>query len=206
MILECLPNGLFESNSYVLGNKNEGIILDAGVRSEDILEVVNKHNLTIKYIILTHAHIDHICEFEKLRDATKAEVILHEADVDALSNPFLNGSLLIGAQDSFSMPDRTVKDGDVLILGEIKLEIIHTPGHTPGCICVKVGDIVFTGDTLFKLSVGRTDLANGNPEQIIPSIKSRLMVLPDETIIYPGHYDSTTIGYERKYNSFIKNA
>lgn len=197
MILECLPNGMFESNCYVLGVNGEGAIIDAGVDVTQVRKIVDDNKLKVKYIILTHGHIDHICELDELRSAVGGSVAIHEDETEFLTNPVFNCSFVFGSNRIFKPADITLKDGDVLTLGDTKLEIIHTPGHSPGGMCIKVGGIVFTGDTLFRHSIGRTDLPGGNKHNIITSIKNKLFVLPDETLVYPGHNDASTIGLEK---------
>ena len=204
MILECLPIGMFSSNCYIIGENGEGVIIDAGGNSEEIYKAVEKHDLKAKYIILTHGHVDHICSASKLREKTGAKVLIHEADGGALTDADQNGSYLLGREYTFEKADELLKDGDIIEVGGLKLEIIHTPGHTLGCICIKVGDSLFTGDTLFRMSIGRTDFEGGSYEQIISSINKKLMKLGDETAVYPGHGTPSTIGFERKNNPFLK--
>ena len=203
MILKRLPTGMYASNCYILGNDGEGVIIDPGADSMEIIKAVGDTGLKIKYIILTHAHIDHICAMDKIRDNTGAEVLVHELDAKALTDPRYNGSALFGLSYTFKEADRTLRDGDVIVAGNINLEIIHTPGHTPGCICIRTGKNLFTGDTLFRMSIGRTDLGNGDYEQIMDSIKNKLMKLDEDTTVYPGHGTATTIGYEKANNPFI---
>jgi glyoxylase-like metal-dependent hydrolase (beta-lactamase superfamily II) len=203
MIFEILPTGLFSSNCYILGDNGEGVVIDPGVEAGEILGAAEKNSLKVKYIILTHTHIDHICYMDELRDLTGAKVAVHKADSDTFSNPVLNGSVLMGQNISFKDADIFLKEGDVLEVGSLKLNIIHTPGHTPGGICIKVDNNIFTGDTLFRLSIGRTDLGRGSYEELINSIKSRLMILDDNVKVYPGHNEPTTIGFERKNNPFL---
>jgi hydroxyacylglutathione hydrolase len=205
MILECLPTGMLNSNCYILGDAGEGAIVDAGVNEREIVDLVNKTGLKINYIILTHPHLDHIYFLDKIKSKTGAKVLIHKADAAALTDSNLNGSRLFGVDYAFEKADVLLKDGDVVNLGGLKLEIIHTPGHTPGGICIKAGNCIFTGDTLFKMSIGRTDLGNGNYEDIINSIREKLMKLDDDTIVYPGHGEATTIGCEKRHNPFINS-
>jgi glyoxylase-like metal-dependent hydrolase (beta-lactamase superfamily II) len=158
---------------------------------------------SIEFLIITHAHIDHICEVDNIKKMTNAKVVIHSKDAGALGNSSVNGSALFGRMRTFGGADLLVDDGDYLDAGGIRFEIIHTPGHTPGGICIKAGNSVFTGDTLFKGSIGRTDLANGNYEDIISSIKNKLLVLDNTTEILPGHGESTSVGYERVNNPFL---
>ena len=153
--------------------------------------------------MLTHAHIDHICKMEEVSKETGALVAVHHLDANALTDPKYNGSTLFGLNYTFSNADILLKDGDILETGGLKYEIIHTPGHSPGGICIKVGKSIFTGDTLFRNSIGRTDLGNGDQDELINSIKNKLMIFSDEVEIYPGHGASSTIGYEREHNPFL---
>lgn len=203
MEIKCLPYGMFGSNSYIVSSNGECAVIDAGVGSGDIIDTAG--NNKIKYILLTHGHIDHICCADELREKTGARVLIHEADVEALVNPMKNGSAIFGASKGYKAADGCLSDGESIEIGGLELQIIHTPGHCPGCICIKAEHHIFTGDTLFKLSIGRTDLEGGNYSEIIDSIKTKLMILDDETVVHPGHGDSSTIGYERRFNPFIKN-
>lgn len=203
MILKRLPTGMFSSNCYIVGDKGEGIVIDPGVCSSELFEAVDKVSLKIKYILITHAHIDHICSVDEIRKAMGATVAIHEADASLMGNSILNGSKMFTTAATFKDADLKLKDGDILEAGGLKFEIIHTPGHSPGGICIKVGNNIFTGDTLFKMSVGRTDLGNGEHGTLINSIKEKLMTLDDETVVYPGHGTSSTIGYERRNNPFL---
>lgn len=203
MFMKCIPTGMFGSNCYIIADKSEGIIIDPGVSSEDISEVATNAGLRISYIILTHTHIDHICNMDAVRDQTGGKVLVHEADAAALSDHWFNGSALFGKPVTFRKPDAFVKDGDILTIGDMKIEIIHTPGHTPGGICIKAENSIFSGDTLFRRSIGRTDLGNGDYNQIISSIKNKLLTLDTSTKVYPGHGEATTIGYEREHNPFL---
>lgn len=203
MIIKRLATGMLSSNCYILGEDGEGVIIDPGADAGEIAAVVEAEHLKIKYIILTHAHIDHIISLDTLRKSLDAMVAVHEKEAGALGDTFLNGSQLFGLKRTFGEADRLLKDGDVLQAGGLSLEILHTPGHTSGGICIKAGDNVFTGDTLFYMSIGRADLGDGDQEQLLDSIKNKLMTLPDHTVVYPGHGTKSTIGYERANNPFI---
>lgn len=202
MIIKCLPIGMFGSNCYILGEDGEGIVIDAGVESMYVLKAIEESNLKIKYIVLTHGHIDHICHVDDLREKTGAKVMINKLDAACLTDFYLNGSALFADAEVFKAADGYVEDGDILEAGNLKFQIIHTPGHNPGCICIKTYDSVFTGDTLFKRAVGRTDLPGGDFKSLADSIKNKLFRLPDETKVYPGHGDSTTIGLEKRSLGF----
>lgn len=205
MILNCLPDGMFDSNCYILGKNGEGVIIDAGVDAEQVFKAVEKMGLKIKYIILTHGHIDHICSVDELREKLNAKVMIHESDANALLEPVLNGSAIFHHKKlAFKSADVLLKDTDLLEVGGLKLEIIHTPGHSPGCICIKVDKFLFTGDTLFKGAIGRTDFENASTKDIINSIKNKLITLGNDMVIYPGHGEPSTIGLEKAHNPFVR--
>lgn len=199
MFFKRFMAGMLSANCYILGEGGEAAVIDPGVAAEDIEEVLSAQRLSLKYIILTHAHIDHICCMEQLRSICGGKVVVHDNDAPLLGNPMLNGTLLFGLNTVFSEADICVKDGDTLEIGGLKLEILHTPGHTSGSMCIMVGDELFTGDTLFKLGVGRTDLATGDHDLLVKSL-NRLMKLDDKIKVYPGHGSATDIGYERNNN------
>jgi len=203
VILKKLSTGLLASNCYIIGENNKGVIIDPGAAKEDILQAVRESGLEIQHIILTHAHVDHMFSLDEIREELKAEVLVHKDDAEYFGNPWYNASSLFGLNKVFNPTDILLEDGQVLNVGGLNLEIIHTPGHTPGGICIKVGNLIFTGDTLFRMSVGRTDLGNGNYDQLMDSLKNKLMVLDENTIVYPGHGTQTTIGYEKDNNPFI---
>jgi len=194
---------MFASNCYIIGDNGEGVLIDCGVDSAEILDRVEKSGLRIKYIIITHAHVDHMCSLDEIRGKLGADVVVHESDAPAFADPRLNVSYFTGNAKVFRDAELLVKDGDVLYAGGMELEIIHTPGHTPGGICIKTGNRIFTGDTLFKMSVGRTDLGRGSMDDLLDSIRNKLLVLPGQTEVYPGHGESTTIEFEKRSNPFI---
>jgi len=194
---------MLSSNCYIIGDSGEGVIIDPGADSSEILKAVEEMGLKIKYIILTHAHLDHICSMDEVREKTGAKVMVHRDDAEALTNSKFNGSMLFGLNKTFKPADILLNDGDIVNIGQLKLEIIHTPGHTPGGICIKTENYVFTGDTLFRMSVGRTDLGNGDYDDLMNSLNQKLMKLDGETVVYPGHGTSSTIEYEKMNNPFI---
>ena len=202
MIIECLPIGLLGSNCYIVGHNNEGVIIDPGVETDSVMNLVEERGLKIKYIVLTHGHIDHICYVDELRKRTGAKVIIHESDADKLLNPIQNCSLFIlGYGKTFNAADVLVKDGDRFDAGGLDFEVIHTPGHTSGGICIKLQDNIFTGDTLFRMGRGRTDLGDGSEDALMTSI-ARLLKYDDSVTAYPGHNGKTTIGYEKISNLY----
>lgn len=203
MIYKRLATGMYFSNCYILGDRGEGVIIDPGVDSKEIWKNVTQLGLSIKYIILTHSHIDHICHVEEIKTLTNAKVAVHHLDAKGLMDARYNGSALFGLSQTYSEADMLLKDEDALEAGGVQYEILHTPGHTPGGICIKAENKVFTGDTLFRNSIGRSDLGYGDEGELKHSIKTKLLALPDETEVYPGHGTFSTIGYERENNPFL---
>lgn len=199
MFLKRITTGMLSSNCYIIGDAGKAAVIDPGVEHEEIAEVLDTQKLTLEYIILTHAHIDHILHMEELLAARGGKVVIHDEDALLLGNPMLNGSVLFGLKKTFREADLRVKDGDSLELGGIRLEILHTPGHTPGSMCVKAEGCIFTGDTLFRLGVGRTDLGAGDQTRLMNSLK-KLMKLDSGLKVYPGHGSATDIGYEKDNN------
>jgi hydroxyacylglutathione hydrolase len=202
MFYKRFMTGLLSSNCYILGEGGEAAVIDPGAKEEDIKQVLAAQQLSLKYIILTHAHIDHICRMEQLHNSCGGKVVVHKDDAPLLGNPLLNAAFLFGLDTVFNEADICVKDGDILEIGGLKLEILHTPGHTPGSMCIRAGDELFTGDTLFRLGVGRTDLGAGDHDLLMKSLK-KLMTLNDSIKVYPGHGSATDIGYERSNNMYM---
>lgn len=203
MIYKRLSTGMLGSNCYIIGNNGVGVIIDPGADTAEIMTAVKETGLKIEYILLTHAHIDHICSMDSVREKTGAKVAVHRLDAGALADAWKNVSKLMGLNVTFKDADLILEDGSRISIGGLELEIIHTPGHTPGCICIKAGNTIFTGDTLFRMSVGRTDFTNGSQEDLVDSIKNKLFTLDEEMTVYPGHGTSSTIGYEKKHNPYV---
>jgi len=206
MIIKKLIVGELLVNCYILISKKnrKAIIIDPGDEAEKILKVINKERLKVIYVINTHAHIDHTGGNDIIREETGASLLIHFLEDNSLRNPFLNLSIMMSNKGKkFLPPTRTLEDGDKIEVEEILLRVLHTPGHTPGSICLYNGKEVFTGDTLFAGSVGRVDLPMGNRKELELSIRKKLLTLPDEIKVYPGHGPETTIGEERRNNLFI---
>jgi len=202
VIIKKLVVGPFASNCYIVGSEltKEGMIIDPGDEAGQILKSVRDGQLDIKFIVLTHGHIDHVGAVKEVKQATGAEVCVHTDDAKSISEQEgrLISMLVSGlSYPAPSSPDRLLKDGDSIDLGNLHFLVLHTPGHTPGGICLLGNGVLFTGDTLFNYGVGRTDLPGGSYSQLMNSLHTKLMVLPDETIVYPGHGPETTIGAER---------
>ncbi|MCF6093559.1 MBL fold metallo-hydrolase [Microaerobacter geothermalis] len=205
MKIEILELGPLQTNAYLITNEQkEGIVIDPGMNPGLLLNKIK--DLKIQGILLTHAHFDHMGGVDQVRKATGAPVYIHQNEADWLTDPNKNGS----ARWSMVTPPLTTAPADVLLseegpltIGSFNVEWLFTPGHSPGGISLLFGEHVFTGDALFAQSIGRTDLEGGNYELLISSIQDKLMVLPDETKVYPGHGPATTIGVEKDINPFI---
>jgi hydroxyacylglutathione hydrolase len=203
MILKILEVSMFGTNCYLVGCPvtKEGVVIDPGAEGKRILNEIQALGLNIKYIINTHGHVDHIGANSRLKEALGAPVLLHQDDFELYRNPGFGLGLVVGKQPQ---PDRFIQEGDRISFGQLEFEVLETPGHTKGGISLCLPDAVFTGDTLFAGSIGRTDLAGGSYKEIIRSIKERLVTLPPETLVYPGHGPGSTIGEEARYNPFIR--
>jgi len=202
MILKTIVVGPNQTNCYILGSKaaNEAVIIDPGADADLIKNALSETGLTAKYIINTHGHADHIGSNKDF----KVPVLIHKADSAFLKSPYKNLSVFFGHWITSPAAKHFLEDGEKINVGDLVLEIMHTPGHTPGGISIKietpqwgVSTIIFTGDTLFKDGVGRTDFPGSSEKDLLNSIRSKLMVLDDSFVIYPGHGPASTIGKER---------
>ncbi|HRY12191.1 MAG TPA: MBL fold metallo-hydrolase [Syntrophomonadaceae bacterium] len=206
MILMGLEISSMGVNCYIVGceETREVAVIDPGGNARAILNMLKENDLKAVYIINTHGHIDHIGANKGVKDATGAQILIHEADAKMLVNSASNLSFLMGSGVTSPAADRLLKDGDKIKIGNtVELDVIHTPGHSPGGVCLKTDDIIFVGDTLFQGSIGRTDFPGGSYNQLIQNIKNKLLCYDDDVIAYPGHGPATTIGFERKHNPFL---
>jgi glyoxylase-like metal-dependent hydrolase (beta-lactamase superfamily II) len=194
---------------YLVGDEDSGeaLVIDPAADTEGIIKLAKSHNVQIKAIVNTHGHVDHISGNADMKKMTGAPIIIHEDDADMLIHTPRELLQMFAAKPS-PPADRTVLDGEVIQIGEIKLQVIHTPGHSPGSMVLFMDGYAFTGDTVFVEAVGRTDLPGGSGEVMFDSIKRRLFPLPDQTVVFPGHNygrsASSTIGHEKKYNPFLR--
>jgi glyoxylase-like metal-dependent hydrolase (beta-lactamase superfamily II) len=197
---------MMAANCYILGDENskKAVIIDPGGNSEDILSIVSKEKFTVDLIMLTHGHADHIAGLEEVRLSTGARVAIHEKDAPMLLFPEQNLSAFMGTSLSFSPAEIKLKGNEKLTVGDLTLDVIHTPGHTPGSISIKVDNIIFTGDTLFAGSIGRSDFPGSSFKQLISSIKDKLLVQDESSVIYPGHGIKSTIKQEKATNPFLR--
>ena len=205
MIIKRLELGPFASNCYVVGAESgsEGIVIDPGAEADRILATADDLGLNIKIIVLTHGHMDHIGALAEVKNATDADIAIHAEDARSLQTRSPFGSMFGGSSQAPPSPDRLLKGGDTVSVGDLRLLVLHTPGHSPGGICLLGEGVVFSGDTLFNLGIGRTDMPGGGYNQLMDSIHTKLMVLPDDTTVYPGHGPETTIAKERQWNPWL---
>ncbi|MBU1206887.1 MAG: MBL fold metallo-hydrolase [Proteobacteria bacterium] len=209
MFLKQLEVGRLAVFAYLLGSDAgaEGLVIDPADDIDEILAIADQQKITIRYILNTHAHVDHIMGNEEIKKKTGAKIIIHEEDAPLLTRIPLSMLSMFGGNPS-PPADLTVKEGDLIRVGDLTLKVLHTPGHSPGGMCLQGDQAVFTGDTLFVGGVGRTDLPGGSWPLMLQSIKTKLLTLPDETIVYPGHNygpaPTSTIKNERLHNPYIK--
>jgi hydroxyacylglutathione hydrolase len=207
MKIKIYSTGPFETNSYLVYNENtsEGLLIDAPYELHDIImEDIKKINLKIPYIINTHGHLDHVNDNEVLKKSLNAKLLIHKDD-EYLINPDEQIKASLPYPLNPSIADEYLNDNDILEIAGMEFIILHTPGHSPGGICIYENEnkVLFSGDTLFNNSIGRTDLWDGSIDDLIKSIKEKLFLLPDDVIVYPGHGEPTTIGDEKKFNPYL---
>ena len=202
MIVKSLEVGHFYSNCYIVGSEQtkKGMIIDPGAEAGRILKTAEGLGLSIVLIVATHTHKDHIAALTQVKEVTGADYAVHEAEWTKRMTPASKSG---GSLRSPPEPDRLLHDGDIIGIGELRFRVLHTPGHSPEGICLQGHGLVFCGDTLFNFGIGRTDFPGGSFEQLMDSIRDKLMTLPDETEVYPGHGPKTTIGRERQWNPFL---
>jgi len=210
MKIDRLILGEYQTNCYVVRLSEQAkdcLIIDTGLDAGPLLEFLDEHKLNPIACVITHGHIDHIAGIEKLRARfPRVVVYIHKLDAEMLTDSMSNLSFISGQSFNADEADHIIDDGDVIEKAGIKLRVIHTPGHTPGGICLyaETEGLIFVGDTLFADSVGRADFPGGNMRQLIEGIKTKLLILPEETVVYPGHGNRTTIGREKANNPFLQ--
>lgn len=207
MIHEILPVGMLQCNCSIFGDEatHEAMVIDPGDQIEDVLEVLRRHGLRVKAIVITHAHIDHIGGAQKLKQATGAPVYMNPNDHE-LQGMLPVQAAWLGMREPENVEiDAPARDGDMLLVGASEFHVLHTPGHTQGSVSLYAPSLnkLVAGDTLFRDSIGRTDLPGGDGRQILRSIHEKLLPLPEETIVIPGHGPETTIGREKRSNPFL---
>jgi glyoxylase-like metal-dependent hydrolase (beta-lactamase superfamily II) len=207
MIHEIFPVGPLQCNCSVIGDEttHEAMVIDPGDDINDVLAVVRKHGLQVKQIVITHAHIDHVGGAMKLRAATGAPILLNQKDYSLLKMLDVQAAWIGMRSPGTVEIDRSITTGETVTAGSLTADILHTPGHTEGSICLyfPAQKKLIAGDTLFAGSIGRTDLPGGSMQKILRSLHDTLLALPDETVVVPGHGELTTIGDERETNPFL---
>ncbi len=205
MIFQAMEVGSYLSNCYIVGSNatKEAAIIDPGGSFDRIERQLNELNLIPKIIILTHGHGDHIAAVNDFVEKYQTLVYVHKDEAEMLMDANLNLSRYVTGKNISITPDVLLNDGDIVNLGDLNFEIIHTPGHTKGGICIKIENIMFTGDTLFNKSIGRTDFEGGSFDEIINSITNKIFSYDENTVIYPGHNSPSTIKSEKIGNPFV---
>jgi len=217
MIHKILPVGPLQCNCSIIGDEttHEAMVIDPGDNIEDVLAIIREHKLDVKQIVITHAHIDHIAGAHRLKQLTGAPILYNQNDLPLVKMMDVQAGWLGIPTPIVSNPDDTLDDGKLITIGAspersqrgLTGSILHTPGHTEGSVCLYLPDnsLLLAGDTLFAGSVGRTDLPGGNTSKLLRSIHERLLTLPDEVAVIPGHGPRTTIGSERSSNPFLQD-
>lgn len=210
MKIDCLVLGEYETNCYVVRSgeaASDCLVVDPGLGAEELIAFLDERKMTAVAAVLTHGHIDHIAGLAALhRSFPDIKVFIHALDAEMLAKPVANLSGLMGRAFAAEPADILLEDGDWIEQAGVRLQVLHTPGHTPGGLCLysSGGGVVFTDDALFAESIGRTDFPGGSMSRLVRSIKEKLWVLPDETLVYPGHGPSTTIAREKAHNPFLQ--
>jgi hydroxyacylglutathione hydrolase len=208
MIHEILPVGPLQCNCSVIGDEttHEAMVIDPGDEIDNVIAILRRHKLVVKQIVITHAHIDHVGGATKLRAATGAPILLNQNDQDLLSMLDVQAAWCRMAPPGEVKVDQSIGTADTVRAGSLTADVIHTPGHTEGSVCLYFAaeKKLIAGDTLFAGSIGRTDLPGGSMAKIISSLHEKVLALPDETVVVPGHGPLTTIGEERESNPFLQ--
>lgn len=205
MKIESFTNGMFAENCYIAIDEaaNEAVVIDPGSQPQDLLKWITDAGCTVKYVLNTHGHSDHIGANTAVCDKFGVKLGIHPLDAPMLTDPKLNLSIYSGDAVISKKADFFLNENDIITFGSSKLKIVHTPGHSPGGICLVSEEVIFSGDSLFAESIGRTDLPGGSMSDLVSSLKEKIMILSEDIAVYPGHGPATTIGHEKKYNPYV---
>ena len=210
MILRILSGSMMGANCYIVGSEKtkEGLIIDPGEDAPNILNEVKRASLSVSTIVATHSHFDHIGALAQVKESTGAKFAIHSHEATSLRGQSRMPFRFLGSRQPTPDPDRLLEEGDTVNIGDLSFTVLHTPGHSPGGICLLGEGVVFTGDTLFNFGIGRADFGGHGVgyEILLQSIKEKLLSLPEDTVVYPGHGPKTTIGVERDWNPFLQDA
>lgn len=205
MKIHCMPLGALEANCYIVSDEasDKAFVTDPGDEADKIIKYIDNAGLKLNYIILTHAHADHIGALDELKRKYNAEIVIGKSDAASLNNGVWNLCNQFGIPSPKAPADISVSDGDTLPFADAEIRFIHTPGHTKGSMCILLDNCLFSGDTLFRQSIGRTDFIGGSYEAIISSVKNKIFALDEKITVYPGHGEATSILYEKENNPFV---
>lgn len=205
MKIASAPTGPGQANTYIVDDEHgKCFIVDPGGHVDDITKYIKDHGFELEYIILTHGHGDHIGGVDGYQnDFPDVKVIAHEAEFEMLHNPEMNFTRMMFGRPITVDADQYVKEGDTLKCGEIEMKFFHTPGHSPGGMCILCDNVLFSGDTLFQQSVGRTDFEGSSYKDLTKSIREKIFALPDDTQVLPGHMGPTSVKFEKEHNPFV---
>ncbi len=205
MILEILVVGPLAVNCFIIGcdSTREAVIIDPGDETDQILEIVNQKKLKVKYILLTHGHVDHLAAAKSLKAKLDVKLLMHKDDLALVQNAPTQAAMFGLPDPGVPSADQYVEEGDKISVGKLEFKVLHTPGHSPGSVTYFINEKLFVGDLIFSGSIGRTDLPGGSYEQLIQSVKNKIFSQPDSTDIYPGHGPATTVGTEKATNPFF---
>ncbi len=200
MVLELMTVGQMGENCYLVGDPDALVVIDPGDDAEDILSRIREKNYQVRYVLLTHCHYDHIGAVAEIVEKTGAKLLLGAAEKENYLDKNVSLYGYFAPAPPLKEPDGVLKDGEKLTVGTCTFQVITTPGHTSGSLCLLCGDVLFSGDTLFQRGIGRADLPTGSLKMLVESVKNKLFTLPEHITVYPGHGPASTIGYEKEHN------